>query len=66
MLAVRIQELFGLATTPTVGRGRVPIVLHLLAPSGHSQQVTTDLASFWRDVYHVVRKDLRIRYPRHA
>jgi ATP-dependent helicase HrpB len=66
VLAVRIQELFGLATTPTVGRGRVPIVLHLLAPSGRPQQVTTDLASFWRDVYHVVRKDLRIRYPRHA
>ncbi|MEZ6015119.1 MAG: ATP-dependent helicase HrpB [Planctomycetota bacterium] len=66
VLAVRIQELFGLATTPTVARGRVPVVLHLLAPNGRPQQVTTDLASFWRDAYHVVRKDLRVRYPKHS
>jgi len=66
VLAVRIQELFGLAVTPTVARGRVPVVLHLLAPNGRPQQVTTDLVSFWRDAYHVVRKDLRMRYPRHA
>jgi ATP-dependent helicase HrpB len=66
VLAVRIQELFGLPATPTLARGRVPVVLHLLAPNGRPQQVTTDLASFWKDVYHVVRKDLRVRYPRHA
>ncbi len=66
VLAVRIQELFGLAETPRLGRGRVPVVLHLLAPSYRPQQVTSDLASFWRDAYHVVRKDLRLRYPKHS
>ena len=62
----KIQELFGLAETPTVARGRVRVLLHLLAPNGRPQQVTDDLASFWADAYHVVRKDLRARYPRHG
>jgi len=66
VLAVRIQELFGLARTPTVARGRVPVLLHLLAPNGRPQQVTADLASFWRTAYHEVRKELRRRYPKHA
>ncbi|MEZ5979415.1 MAG: ATP-dependent helicase HrpB [Planctomycetota bacterium] len=66
VLAVRIQELFGLAETPRVGGGRVPVLLHLLAPNGRPQQVTDDLASFWRGAYHEVRKELRRRYPRHA
>lgn len=65
VLAVRIQEVFGLARTPTVAGGRVPVLLHLLAPNGRPQQVTDDLESFWRDTYHVVRKDLRGRYPKH-
>ncbi len=65
VLAARIQELFGWRETPRVARGRVPVLLHLLAPSGRPQQVTDDLASFWRGAYFDVRKDLRRRYPRH-
>ena len=65
ILAVRIQEMFGLADTPKVASGRVPVLLHLLAPNGRPQQVTSDLASFWKDAYFHVRKDLRMRYPRH-
>ncbi|QDV06135.1 ATP-dependent RNA helicase HrpB [Planctomycetes bacterium Poly30] len=65
VLAVRIQEMFGLAETPRVASGRVPVLLHLLAPNGRPQQVTGDLASFWKDAYHHVRKDLRSRYPKH-
>ncbi len=65
VLAVRIQEMFGLPDTPRIASGRVPVVLHLLAPNGRPQQVTGDLASFWRDAYHHVRKDLRARYPKH-
>lgn len=66
VLAVRIQELFGLETTPRVGGGRVPLLLHLLAPNGRPQQVTHDLESFWRNTYPGVRKELRARYPRHS
>ncbi|MGF1581143.1 MAG: ATP-dependent helicase HrpB [Gemmataceae bacterium] len=66
VLAVRIQEVFGLRKTPTVAKGRVPIVLHLLAPNNRPQQVTEDLASFWVNTYPNVRKDLRGRYPKHA
>lgn len=66
VLAARIQELFGLAETPRVARGRVRVVVHLLAPNGRPQQVTDDLASFWNGAYFEVRKDLRARYPRHA
>jgi ATP-dependent helicase HrpB len=65
VLAVRIQELFGLKEAPRVARGRVAIAVHLLAPSGRPVQVTTDLASFWRNTYPEVRKELRARYPRH-
>ena len=66
VLAVRIQELFGLRDTPAVAGGRVPVVLHLLAPNHRPQQVTRDLQSFWRRTYPEVRKELRARYPRHA
>jgi ATP-dependent helicase HrpB len=66
VLAARIQELFGLRETPRVGAGRVPVVVHLLAPNGRPQQVTADLASFWRDAYFDVKKELRRRYPKHA
>ena len=65
VLGVRIQEMFGLPETPRVARGKVPVLLHLLAPNGRPQQVTDDLASFWKDAYHHVRKDLRTRYPKH-
>jgi len=63
-LSVRLQELFGCATTPTVAGG-IPVVLHLLSPAHRPIQVTRDLAGFWRTTYAEVRKDLRGRYPRH-
>ena len=66
VLAVRIQEVFGLLETPRVAGGRVAVLLHLLAPNMRPQQVTDDLASFWKTTYHQVRKDLRRRYPKHA
>jgi ATP-dependent helicase HrpB len=66
VLAVRIQEVFGLADTPRVAGGRVKVLLHLLAPNYRPQQVTDDLASFWANTYAVVRKELRARYPKHA
>jgi len=66
VLAVRIQELFGLAQTPRIAGGRVRVLLHLLAPNHRPQQVTDDLASFWANTYQQVRKDLRARYPKHA
>ncbi len=65
VLAVRLQELFGQTETPTVGRGRVPVVVHLLSPARRPVQVTRDLAGFWRTGYFDVRKDLRGRYPKH-
>jgi ATP-dependent helicase HrpB len=66
VLAVRIQELFGLAETPRIAAGRVRVLLHLLAPNYRPQQVTDDLASFWNNTYQQVRKELRARYPKHA
>jgi ATP-dependent helicase HrpB len=66
VLAVRLQELFGLAETPRLAGGRVPVLLHLLGPNFRPVQVTDDLRSFWTTTYHQVRKDLRNRYPRHA
>jgi ATP-dependent helicase HrpB len=64
-LAVRLQELFGLAETPMVARGKVRLTLRLLSPAHRPVQVTRDLAGFWRTSYFDVRKDLRGRYPRH-
>jgi len=66
VLAVRIQELFGVRETPRVAAGRVPVLLHLLGPNHRPQQVTSDLASFWKTTYAEVRKELRRRYPKHA
>ncbi|QVL33172.1 ATP-dependent helicase HrpB [Telmatocola sphagniphila] len=66
ILAVRIQEMFGLTETPRVASGRVPVLLHLLAPNYRPQQVTEDLASFWKNTYPIVRKELRGRYPKHS
>ena len=65
VLAVKLQELFGLTETPTVAAGRVPLLLHLLSPGGRPAQVTRDLRSFWDKGYFEVRKDLKGRYPRH-
>jgi ATP-dependent helicase HrpB len=64
-IAVRLQELFGLTTHPSVARGAVPLVLELLSPAHRAVQVTRDLPGFWRGSYAAVRSDLRGRYPRH-
>ena len=66
ILAVRIQEIFGLTETPRIAGGRVKVLLHLLAPNHRPQQVTDDLASFWANGYAVVKKELRMKYPRHS
>lgn len=65
VLAVKLQELFGLTETPRIAAGRVPLLLHLLSPGGRPAQVTRDLRSFWQTGYFEVRKDLRGRYPKH-
>jgi ATP-dependent helicase HrpB len=64
-LSVRLQEVFGLAATPRVAGGRVPVTMQLLSPAGRPVQRTQDLASFWTRGYADVRKDLRGRYPKH-
>jgi len=66
VLAARIQELFGMAATPRIADGRVAVVMHLLAPNRRPEQVTEDLASFWKNTYAQVRKELRARYPKHS
>ena len=65
ILAVRLQELFGLAATPTINNGSIPVKLHLLSPGYKPIQVTQDLTSFWNTTYAEVRKELRGRYPKH-
>ncbi len=66
ILAVRLQELFGLSETPTVGGGRIPLLLHLLSPAGRPLQVTRDLRGFWATGYAGVRAEMRGRYPKHS
>jgi len=65
VLAVKLQELFGLIDTPRVGGGRIPVTLHLLSPAGRPIQVTQDLKGFWERTYPEVKKELKGRYPRH-
>ncbi len=65
VLAVRLQELFGLAETPRIAGGRQGVLLHLLSPARRLVQVTQDLASFWANTYVEVKKDLKGRYPKH-
>jgi ATP-dependent helicase HrpB len=65
ILAVRLQELFGLADTPRIANGRQSVKLHLLSPARRPVQVTQDLANFWRSTYAEVKKDLKGRYPKH-
>ncbi|MEO8159811.1 MAG: ATP-dependent helicase HrpB, partial [Arenimonas sp.] len=65
VLAVKLQELFGLADTPRIADGRVPLTLHLLSPGGKPLQVTQDLRGFWDRTYPEVRKEMKGRYPRH-
>jgi len=65
VLAVKLQELFGLADTPRVADGRVPVLLHLLSPGGKPLQVTQDLKGFWERTYPELKKEMKGRYPRH-
>ncbi|MFK5915795.1 MAG: ATP-dependent helicase HrpB, partial [Woeseiaceae bacterium] len=65
VLAVRLQEVFGLYDTPTVLNGQCKLMMHLLSPARHPMQVTQDLNSFWQTTYHDVKKDLRGKYKRH-
>ena len=65
VLAVKLQELFGLADTPRIAKGRVAVTLHLLSPGQHPIQVTQDLRGFWERTYPEVKRELKGRYPRH-
>ncbi|MBP2295396.1 ATP-dependent helicase HrpB [Azospirillum rugosum] len=65
VLAVRLQEMFGLAETPRIAGGRVALLLHLLSPARRPVQVTRDLASFWANAYKAVKADLKGQYPKH-
>jgi ATP-dependent helicase HrpB len=66
VLAVRLQEVFGLADTPNINNGKTALVLHLLSPGYKPVQVTSDLRSFWNNTYFEVKKELKRRYPKHA
>ena len=65
VLAVKLQEMFGLAETPRIARGRVPVLLHLLSPRQTPIQVTQDLQGFWERTYPEVKKEMKGRYPKH-
>ena len=65
VLSVRLQECFGLTTTPRVNDGKIPVLMELLSPGFKPVQLTADLQSFWQDTYFEVRKELRRRYPKH-
>lgn len=66
VLAVRLQEVFGLADTPRINNGKMPVLMHLLSPGYKPVQVTGDLKSFWNTTYFEVKKELKRRYPKHA
>jgi ATP-dependent helicase HrpB len=65
ILAVRLQEMFGLADTPTICNSKVTVMLHLLSPAQRPIQVTQDLKGFWQRTYPEVKKELKGRYPKH-
>jgi ATP-dependent helicase HrpB len=65
-IASRLQDFFGMRETPRIANGRVPLVVHLLAPNQRPVQTTTDLAGFWQRLYPQVRRELSRRYPKHA
>ncbi len=65
-LAVRMQEMFGEASTPTIAEGRVALVLELLSPAQRPLQITRDLSAFWQGAYHEVQKEMKGRYPKHV
>ena len=64
-IALRIQELFGVEATPKIASGRVPVVVHILAPNTRPVQITQDLAGFWREHYPRVKQELQRKYPKH-
>ena len=65
VLAVRLQEVFGLTESPTICDGKISLLMHLLSPAGRPMQITADLRSFWQNTYPEVRKELAGRYPKH-
>lgn len=65
VLAIRVQELFGLTTHPTVARGKIPLVVELLSPAHRPVQVTRDLPGFWKGSYQAVKSEMKGRYPKH-
>ncbi|MCW8999875.1 MAG: hypothetical protein OQK04_14295, partial [Kangiellaceae bacterium] len=65
VLAVKLQEMFGEKTTPQLAQGKIPLVIHLLSPARRPLQVTEDLASFWKNGYTQVKKEMKGRYPKH-
>ncbi|MEE9911547.1 MAG: ATP-dependent helicase HrpB [Deltaproteobacteria bacterium] len=65
VLAVKLQEMFGLADTPVIAGGRIKLLLHLLSPARRPVQITRDLSQFWNTVYPQVKKELKGRYPKH-
>lgn len=65
VLSVRLQEMFGLTTSPSVNQGEIKVLLHLLSPGFKPVQVTNDLTSFWSTTYFEVKKELKARYPKH-
>ena len=65
VLAVKLQEMFGCAETPSIADGRVPLMVHLLSPAGYPLQITQDLAGFWAKGYHQVKREMKGRYPKH-
>ena len=64
-IALRIQQLYGVNTTPRIAMGRVPVLVHILAPNMRPVQITQDLAGFWREHYPRVKQELQRKYPRH-
>ena len=65
MLAVRVQELYGLSTHPSLAGGRAPLTLHLLSPAHRPIQITRDLPGFWKGSWAAVKAEMKGRYPRH-
>ncbi|MDX1957748.1 MAG: ATP-dependent helicase HrpB [Leptospiraceae bacterium] len=64
-LSIKIQDLFGMTETPRIGRGKIPITLEILSPAMRPVQITKDLNSFWKNTYPELRKELKIKYPKH-
>jgi len=64
-IALRVQQLYDVKSTPRIALGRVPVLVHILAPSQRPVQITQDLAGFWREHYPRIKQELQRRYPKH-